>query len=75
MKRYLTTPPILAVPVSGKPFLLYVRAMEHSLGVLQAQHNYEGYEQVIYYVSKTLIGAESRYNPVEEECLALVFAV
>ena len=41
-------------------FLLYIRAMDHSLGALLAQKNDEGAEQAIYYLSKTLIGAESR---------------
>jgi len=75
IKEYLTKPPILVSPVPGKPFLLYVRAMNHSLGALLAQKNDEGFEQAIYYLSRTLIGAESRYNPVEKESLALVFAV
>jgi len=62
-------------PVSGKPFLFYVRAIDHSLGPLLAQKNDEGAEQAIYYLSRILIGAESRYNPVEKECLTLVFAI
>src|SRR3954470_7401875 len=74
-KRYLTSPPVLVAPVAGKPFLLYVRSMDHSLGALLAQHNDEGYEQAIYYLSRILLGAEHRYRPVEKECLALVFAV
>ena len=49
--------------------------MDHSLGALLAQKNYEGHEQAIYNLRRTLIGAESRYNPVEKECLALVFAI
>src|SRR4051812_39946035 len=49
--------------------------MDHSLGALLAQHNDEGYEHAIYYLSRTLLGAEHRYHPVEKECLALVFAV
>jgi len=60
---------------SGKSFLLYVRVMDHSLGALLAQKNDEGHEHVIYYLSRTLIGTESWYNPIEKECLALVFAV
>jgi len=68
-------PPILIAPVSGKPFLIYVRVMDHSLGALLAQNNDQGYEQAIYYLSRTMIGVEHRYNPIEKECLALVFAV
>src|SRR5204863_4179242 len=75
IKRYLTSPPVLVAPVAGKPFLLYVRSMDHSLGALLAHHNDEGYEQAIYYPSRTLLRAEHRYHPVEKECLALVFAV
>ena len=60
---------------SGKPFLFYVKAMDHSLGTLLAQKDDDGHEQAIYYLSKTLIGPESRYNPIEKECLALVFAI
>src|SRR3954467_1254519 len=75
IKRYLTSLPVLVALVAGKPFLLYVRSMDHSLGALLAQHNDEGYEQAVYYLSRTLLGAEHRYRPVEKECLALVFAV
>ena len=49
--------------------------MDHSLGALLTQKNDEGYKQAICYLSRILIGVESRYNLVEKECLALVFAV
>ena len=71
IKAYLTKPPVLASPVVGKPFLLYIRAMDHSLGALLAQKNDEGVEQAIYYLSRTLIGVESRYNKVEKNALIL----
>ena len=32
IKRYLTKSPVLVAPTSGKLFLLYVKAMDHSLG-------------------------------------------
>ena len=57
IKAYLTKPPVLASPVVEKPFLLYVRAMDHSLGALLAQKNEEGTKQAIYYLSRILIGA------------------
>ena len=47
-----------------KTILAYVRAMDHSLGALLTQKNDEGHEQAIYYLSGTLIGAESQYNPI-----------
>ena len=31
LSRYLTKPPVLVAPTSGKPFLLYVKVMDHSL--------------------------------------------
>ena len=49
--------------------------MGHSLGALLEQKNDEGAEQAIYYLSRTLIRAERRYNPVEKECLTLVFVI
>jgi len=49
--------------------------MDHSLGALLAQNDDQGREQAIYYLSRTMIGAEHRYNPIEKECLALVFAI
>jgi len=58
-----------------KPFLLYVRVMDHSLRVLLAQNNDQNHEQTIYYFSKTMIRTEHRYNIIEKECFALVFAI
>jgi len=55
--------------------MFYVRVMDHSLGALLAQKNDKGCEQAIYFLSKSLVGEKSRYNPVEKECLALVFVV
>jgi len=58
IKEYLTHPPVLVAPVSGKPFLLYVRAMDHSLRTLLTQSNDQNHEQAIYYLSRIMIRAE-----------------
>ena len=68
-------PPVLTALVLEKPFLIYVRVMDHSLGALLAENNNQGYDQAIYYLSRSMIGAEHRYDPIEKECLALVFTV
>ena len=39
-----------------------------------AQENDNGIEQPIYYVSRTLKDAESRYSGAERSCLALIYA-
>ena len=70
IKKYLTKPPVLVDSVKRKSFLLYARTMDHSLGILLAQKNDEGWD-----LRRTLIGTESLYNPVEKECLALIFVV
>ena len=75
IKTYLTNPPVLVAPKSGKPFLIYIKAMNHSISALLAQDDDNGHEQAVYYLSRTLVGAESRYPMIEKECLALVFAV
>jgi len=49
--------------------------MDYSLGALFAQKNDESFEQAIYYLSRTLNGAKTCYNPVEKKCLALVFTI
>jgi len=43
--------------------------------VLLAQQNDEGKESALYYLSRTLNGAELNYSPIEKTCLALMFAI
>ena len=40
-----------------------------------AQENDEEKENALYYLSRTLNGAELNYSPIEKICLALMFAV
>lgn len=59
----------------GKPFLIYVQAMDRALGALFAQYNEQSQEQAIYCLSRTIIDVEYRYNLIEKERLVLVFAI
>lgn len=67
--------PILAVPIKGKPLILYIAVGDNSLGALLAQKNEEEKENALYYLSRTLVGAEFNYSAIEKICLALIFAV
>ena len=62
-------------PIIGKSLILYVVALERSLGALLAQNNEEGKENALYYLSRTLVGAKHNYSPLEKVCLALIFVV
>ena len=75
IKEYLLKPPVLMAPIKGKPLILYIAALERSLGAMLAQNNEEGKENALYYLSRTLVGAEQNYTPIEKVCLALVFTV
>ena len=75
IKEYLTKPPVLMAPIRGRPLILYIAALERSLGALLAQNNDEGKENALYYISRTLVAAEHNYSPIERVCLALVFVV
>lgn len=73
VKNYLLNPPILSSPVQGKPMVLYIVALPYSLGALLSQHNEEEKEVALYYLSRTLVGPENNYFPIEKLCLALIF--
>lgn len=46
---------MLVAPILGKPFILYKRALDHSLGALLGQNNDEGKEVAFYYLSQMLV--------------------
>jgi len=75
IKKYLLNLPVLQAPVPGRPLILYIAAQIRSLGVLLAQQNDEGKESALYYLSRTLNGAELNYSPIEKTYLALMFAI
>ncbi|CAL9019529.1 unnamed protein product [Prunus brigantina] len=75
IKQYMLNPPDLMAPIKVKPLILYIEALELSLGALLSQHNEDGKENALYYLSRTLMGAEQNYTPIKKVYLALVFAV
>ena len=66
IKQYLICPLVLTTPIPRKPLILYITAQEQSLGVLIVQVNDEGKENALYHLSRTLVGAELNYSPIEK---------
>lgn len=73
IKEYLSTPPILIPPQKGVLFKLYLSAAEKSTGSVLIR-DFDGKERTIFYLSRRLLDAETRYTPVEKLCLYLYFS-
>ena len=66
--------PTLQASVRGRPLLLYLASNSQAIGALLAQEDDDGNEQPIYYVSKILKDAETRYLRIEKACLMIIYA-
>jgi len=73
IKSYLTNPRVLVPPQHGKPFKLYLSTDDAVIGSTLIQE-FEGKERVIYYLSRRLVDAETRYSAIEKLCLCLYFS-
>ena len=70
LKRYLSTPPLLFSPKEGEPFYIYLAASDKAVNAVIIQDDL-GEQRPVYYTSKTMNGAETRYLPLEKSALAL----
>lgn len=75
IKKCQLNPPVLGASLAGKPLILYIPTQERLLGALLAQEGEKGKERALYYLSRTLIGVEVNYSPIEKMCLVLFFAI
>jgi len=73
IKKYLINPPVLIPPQQGRPFRLYLSTdgMVISSALIQ---EFEGKKRVIYYLSRRLVDAETRYSAIDNLCLCLYFS-
>jgi ribonuclease HI len=74
VQNIMTKLPTVCAPIPGKPLRLYLASNSQAIGALIAQENDNGVKQPIYYVSRTLKDAESRYSGAKRSCLALIYA-
>uniref|UniRef100_A0A2N9H3G7 Integrase catalytic domain-containing protein n=1 Tax=Fagus sylvatica TaxID=28930 RepID=A0A2N9H3G7_FAGSY len=70
----MTKLPIVCAPVPGRPLRLYLASNSKAIGGLVAQEDEDETERPIYYVSRALRDAETRYSGAERACLALIYA-
>ncbi|CAJ2657404.1 unnamed protein product [Trifolium pratense] len=74
IKAYLSKPPTLMPPIRNKAMKLYVAASDSTIGSMLAQEDENGVEKAIYYQSRILNDAETRYSSIEKLCLCLYFS-
>jgi hypothetical protein len=74
VQNIMTKLPTVCAPIFGKPLRLYLASKSQAIGALIAQEDGSGIEQPVYYVSRALKDAESRYSGAERSCLALIYA-
>ena len=72
LKEYLMRAPMLTTPELGEDLFMYLSVFDHTISVVRLRD--QGVQQLVYYISKTLVDAETRYLPLEKLVLALVHA-
>ncbi|XP_074265655.1 uncharacterized protein LOC141588099 [Silene latifolia] len=63
----------LTKPEQGEPLFLYLSVIEAAISAVLVKEQ-EGMQHPVYYISKSLLPAETRYTPFEKLVLALVTA-
>ena len=67
-------PPVLMLPVPGRPLILYMTVLDESMGCMLGQHDASRKkERVVYYLSKKFTACEMKYSLLERTCCALVW--
>ena len=73
LKAYISEPLVLSKPIVGETIFLYIATSEHAVrGVMIREES--GDQKPIYYVSRSLVDAETRYPVMEKLALAVVTA-
>ena len=62
--------PVLTAPRPGEDLFVYLSVSEHVVSAVLLRD--QGVQQLVYYISKTLVDAKTRYLPLEKPVLALV---
>ena len=74
IKQYLAEPLILASPDTGETLFVYLAVSDTTVSVSLFKENEDGKQRLVFFVSKSLADAETRYNHLEQAALALQIA-
>ena len=66
-------PPLLTVPNTGEELILYLSVLPTAISAMLVKEE-DKVQRPVYYVSKVLLGAETRYLKIEKLVYALIIA-
>ena len=72
LKEYLTQAPMLTAPDLEEDLFMYLLVSNYVVNAVLLRD--QGVQHPVYYISKTLVNAETKYLPLEKLVLALVHA-
>ena len=67
--------PTMQAPIHKKPLLLYLATNSYAIGALVTEEDGGGIEQPVYYISRALKDAKTRYPRAKRTCLAIMYAL
>ena len=73
IKRHLGSPPLLSKPKDGKTLIVYLVVSDYAVSAVLVREE-ELVQLLVYYVSKRMVDAKTRYTNMEKLASALVFA-
>ena len=68
IKEYLSKPPVLVPPQQDRPFYVYLSVGDTSIASVLIQ-KHDDQERVVFYLSRRMLDAETRYPEIEKLCL------
>ena len=71
IKQYLAEPSILASLEAGETLFVYLAVSDVVLSATLFKENADGRQRLVFFVSKSLADAETRYNHLEQVPLSL----
>lgn len=71
IKRYFTQPPILSSPRHGEQLYMYLAVSDCAVNIVLFCCINDKEQRPVYYVSKAMVDAETRYSKIKQTALAL----
>ena len=71
IKQYLVEPSVLASSEAGETLFVYLVVSDVAVSAALLKENEDGRQRPMFFISKSLADAKTRYNHLEQDALAL----